>query len=401
MGLAARGRRARWAACLAVLVLPGGAGCAHGSPGTVAGGVCSSAPGTAAAGGRPPQLMSVSAAPGTRQAWALGQFVMPAQGLVFYLVHFSGLYWAKAVTFAPEFQLDGVSAVSGNVAWLWGYDQPGADFTSDRPFLARMSDGVVRQVHQAFLKNVYVWALASDGSAEAWLVGGARDRHGRFEGVVAARWDGTSWHQVPAPAGVAGSASDGLTSLSISGRSDAWVVSRPVPVKPRLLHWDGMTWSRSYAPPASLSRSGSVPSGMSVASSPGHAWVVYGEGVDNSGSSAPVGPPPRPFSAYFDGSTWRRYVVPTGFSSLTGVAMAGGDAWALGKLHNDNPEILYSHQGSGWCVQPLPRPHHPGCNPASSSISAASPTYVIAVSLCYAYVYDGHRWRSVSPRPAT
>jgi len=203
----------------------------------------------------------VSAAPGTRQAWALGQFVMPAQGLVFYLVHFSGLYWAKGVTFAPEFQLDGVSAVSGNVAWLWGYDQPGADFTSDMPFLARMSDGVVRQVHQAFLKNVYVWALASDGAAEAWLVGGARDRHGRFEGVVAARWDGTSWHQVPAPAGVAGSASDGLMSLSISGRSDAWVVSRPVPVKPRLLHWDGMTWSRSYTPPASLSRSGSVPSG--------------------------------------------------------------------------------------------------------------------------------------------
>jgi hypothetical protein len=397
MGWAGRGRGALWVACLAGLALPGAAGCAPGSSGTVAARVCSSAPGTAAAGGLPPQLMSVSAAPGTRQAWALGQFVMPARGLVFYLVHFSGLYWAKAVTFAPEFQLDGVSAVSGNVAWLWGSDQP-AGLASLRPLLALVSGGVVRQVHQAFLKNVYIWGLASDGAADAWLVGGARDRHGRFEGVVAARWDGTSWHQVPAPAGVAGSASDGLTSLSISGRSDAWVVSRPVPVKPRLLHWDGVTWSRSYAPPASLSRSGSVPSGMSVASSPGHAWVVYGDGVDNSGSNGPAGPPPRPFSAYFDGSTWRRYVVPTGFSSLTGVTMAGGDAWAAGKLHNDNPEILYSHLGSGWCVQPLPRPR---CNPVSSSISAASPTYVIAVSPCYAYVYTGHRWRSARPHPAS
>ena len=63
--------------------------------------------------------------------------------------------------------------------------------------------------------------------------------------------------------------------------------------------------------------------------------------------------------------------------------------------------ILYSHLGSGWCVQPLPDARHTGRRPMLSAVSTASPTYVIAVSSTnptvyrrgLAYIYDSHRWR--------
>src|SRR5260370_40310156 len=63
--------------------------------------------------------------------------------------------------------------------------------------------------------------------------------------------------------------------------------------------------------------------------------------------------------------------------------------------------ILYSHLGSGWCVQPLPDARHVGRRPLLSAASTESPTSVIAVSSAnptvyrpaLAYVYDGHLWR--------
>src|SRR5258708_14969951 len=112
--------------------------------------------------------------------------------------------------------------------------------------------------------------------------------------------------------------------------------------------------------------------------------------------------PPRPVSAYFDGGTWRVAAVPRAFASLTDVTMSGTDAWAIGDA--SSPRLLHSHQGSGWCVQSLPRPLDAACSPRQIvGVSSASPTYVIAVtastsvgSRCsVAYVYDGHRWRPV------
>jgi hypothetical protein len=194
----------------------------------------------------------------------------------------------------------------------------------------------------------------------------------------------------------------------MSGPADALAVAgRGFLAWQWLLHWNGVAWSRSYRPPASLSRAGSVPVGMSVASSARQAWLVYTEVSDNSGSNAPPGPAPRPISAYFDGSLWRMVRVPAVGSTLAKVTMAGPDAWAIAGWGKQIRGILHSHLASGWSIQPLPHPrHYPACPP--SDISAASPTYVIAVSALssgpcqrsFAYVYDGHRWRSANPHPA-
>jgi len=266
---------------------------------------------------------------------------------------------------------------------VWGDE----DWPTLRPFLALVSGGVVRRVRAGLLSRVYVSAMASDGAADTWLAGVARDQKGHFREVVA-RWDGTSWHQIPAPAGART-----VWSLSTSGPSDAWAVVSPgFLVDQYLVHWDGLAWSTAYTPPASLARDGRVPQDMSAASSPGHAWVAFTEAGTNSGSNE-HNPLPITISAYFDGSTWRTVPV-LAAEGVAEVTMSGADAWAISAF-KDIGGILYSHLGSAWRILRLPRERHPACMP--TSVSAASPTYVIAVTSqssgpcrrSFAYVYDG------------
>ncbi len=195
-------------------------------------------------------------------------------------------------------------------------------------------------------------------------------------------------------------------SLSASGPADAWAAaSAGFAVNPWLVHWDGTAWSRVYRPPASLATAGRVPLDMAGASSPDRAWVAYSEAGTNSGSDS-HNPPPRIYTAYFDGSTWRMVPVPPVVEEgLAGVAMSGGDAWAISAYQNVGG-ILFSRLGSDWRVQALPHGRHRACIP--TSVSAGSPSYVIAVTasssgqcrLSYAYVCDGHRWLSANPHPA-
>ncbi len=401
------GRRGtRWRACMAIVAVLAAAGCASSPRPDPARGMgvragCMTAP-RPGASPLPMSLLDASAVPGTRRAWVLaGRYGDPFESGN-YLLRFSGANWTKAATFAPDIHLAGVSAISASAAWVWGDEGRGDNWPTFRPFLAEVSGGVVRQMRTALLSGVYVSSMATDGASGTWLAGGARDRHDRFRGEVVARWDGSAWHQVPVPAGAGA-----VWSLSTSGPSDTWAaVSKRSLAETWLVHWDGAAWSRAYTPPASLATDGRTPQGMSAASSAGHAWAAYTEGGTNSGSNA-RNPPPRTISVYFDGDRWRTVPVPAaGQQGLAEITMAGGSAWAIvtGLIHS--PGIFYSYLGSGWCLQSLPHGPHPACAP--TAISAASPTYVVAVSgpdsgncrRSYAFVFDGHRWRSAEPRPA-
>src|SRR6266568_2586545 len=80
---------------------------------------------------------------------------------------------------------------------------PARAWTSAPELGALVSGGVVRPVRAPFLARMLISDVATAGADDAWLAaGGGLDRSGRFRRLVAARWDGTSWHQVPLPAGV-------------------------------------------------------------------------------------------------------------------------------------------------------------------------------------------------------
>ena len=199
VGWSGCGRRIRWGACTAVFMLLAAAGCAPSTAGAqpVPGAACGSAPGPSAGSALPFGLIDVSAVPATRQAWALagrpaGRFTAPERGN--YLLHFSGLNWTKVITFRRDIELKGVSAVSATAAWVWGDQGRGEYWPSYRPYLALVSGGAVRPMRAALLSGVYVASIASDGTADTWLAGGARDLQGRFRG----RW----WRGGMAPRGI-------------------------------------------------------------------------------------------------------------------------------------------------------------------------------------------------------
>lgn len=172
-----------------------------------------------------------------------------------------------------------------------------------------------------------------------------------------------------------------------------------------LLHWNGTAWSTSYSAPAAVYRANTQPAGVVVASSGSHVQAVYNSVSNNDPEDGP-GPASGPFSAYFDGSAWQTFRGPSGISDFTDITMSGQDTWAIGQQSgHTGGTILYSRVPGRWCVQRLPKPNGRGCDPWPLNISAASPSYVVAISNSsaagcqFAYVFNGRTWKSVSPRP--
>ena len=320
------------AAMLAVGI--GCAACAPGSPSTV-GGRCAAAPppvtGTsgglagigpgvdsAVGGSESAGIQELSAAAGTRQAWAIA-----GTHIVFgstYLLRFTGLTWTKVATFGSRTELNGVSAASGSAAWVWGMVRTRSGYPGHpMPFVALVSGGGTVRPMLVPSRWRYVWPLTvvSHGPDNAWLSGFATDRRGRRQGPVLARWDGSSWWQVREPGGYTD-----VTPVSAPAPSSLWAFGTHGSTL-TLLHWNGALWSRSYRRPARAYRAGWTHQAMTAAASTGLAWVIYYDERfgphDNPG-------PTRSFSASYDGRTWHQVAVPRALTPMTHVTVSGPDA---------------------------------------------------------------------------
>jgi hypothetical protein len=395
----------RFLACLAPLILLASAGCAAASTplaaaarsrgcGAAQAGDATAAQGAASSGALPPGLLAISAVPGTQQAWAVGDR-FPAIGGPYhsYLLRFTGLDWVKVATFRPWVELAGVSAMSQSSAWVWGTG-----------YLALVSGAAVRRLRSPWLKGLYIAAVASDGTADTWLVGG------NATGLLAEHWDGRSWHRTALPAGASfipfGAT---VTPLSTDGPMSAWLALDPNHgvAQQRVLHWNGVSWTWSYAPPARLyeeSQNGSGPDQLSVAASAGRAWVVYTEERAPSGNPIAGSPneyPTAMLSVYFDGRRWTAVHVRGRVRILRNVAMSGANAWAIAYF---SPVLLCSHLGGPWQVMRLPPRDDPSCR-VWLNIAAMSPPYVIEAGIrqstgcarSYGFVYESGHWRPVRP----
>jgi hypothetical protein len=378
------------AGCATKTALGPSRGCGAASAGVPTGAPVGT-PGTANDGALPGGVLAISAVPGTRTAWAVGDRVDPELHHHGYLLRFSGAGWVKAAAFRPWVHLAGVSALSGSSAWVWAPD-----------YLALVSGGIVRRLQAPWMKSLYIADVASDGTANTWVAGRT------LAGTLVMHWDGRSWRRTALPAG--SSIGPPLhTSMSTDGPASAWMVVGTSGDLARqwVLHWNGRAWSRSYMPPKRLyggRYNESGPDSLSVAGSGGKAWVVYTEERVPKGEIAIAGSPSTVptsmLSAYFDGSRWSSARVSAPVITVSEVAVSGSDAWAIGYQSH---AILCSHLGGPWQRLPVPRMPHRLC--ALGLQLDISPPYLIQTTdnglnncaVAYGYVYDGRGWRPVRP----
>jgi hypothetical protein len=211
-------------------------------------------------------------------------------------------------------------------------------------------------------------AVAARTAGDAWAVG-TYAGNGRHDGQVmlAERWNGTAWAQVPTPNVTR--FDERLLAVGASAANDAWAVGSTnqsgfAATNPLAAHWDGSAWS-IVATPATTGSAKSILSGV-AALGPADAWAVGRSRASTAliehwnGSQWAIVPSPNP--APPAGQTFAG-------SALTAVsARSASDIWAVGsyttaKGTTANSFTLTEHwNGSAWSVVPSPNTAAPSVN---------------------------------------
>jgi hypothetical protein len=225
-------------------------------------------------------------------------------------------------------------------------------------------------------------AISARTDTDAWAVGilGATM-------PLTARWNGTSWSQVPGPT-VTGATNSLLNAVSASSASDAWAVGRSTQslvTSSLAAHWNGTAWTvvatphvpgsvltsvadisptDAYAigPSEALFWNGSTWQPISVptpgggqlaflsavaAGSASNVWIA-GQYVDSAKGAD------EPFIAHFNGKTWSPGHVPANGADFFGLTVINRtDAWAVGNNLNGKA-FTENWTGHGWQVVPNP-----------------------------------------------
>jgi len=250
--------------------------------------------------------------------WAVGVFTEdfgfhPSRTLT---EHWDGAQWSvvPSVSLQNFDQLNAVSAVATDDVWAVGQ-------ISLRGALFIHWDGGGWNIVDPPPDAGPQFAVAALASDDVWSAGEGRQASntGLFN-----HWDGTSWTNIPNPPLTPGSAT--IRGLSALAPNDIWAAGSVFyefcPEKtcylfetPRVLHWDGGSWTIVDRPQAfDLSRL----SGIAAES----GSSVWGVGSENGHTIA----------SHWDGSRWTNAAALQlgGGTGFEGVTVVGGDAWAVG-----------------------------------------------------------------------
>jgi hypothetical protein len=253
----------------------------------------------------------------TDDLWAVGSFVEdvgfhPPRTLT---EHWDGAQWS--VVPSPSLQgfdqLNAVAAVATDDVWAVGQD------SLPNPLFLHW-DGQAWSIIDAPPDAGPQFAVAAIASNDVWSAGSGRRASNT---ALFNHWDGTSWSTIPNPPLAPGFAD--IKGLSATASNDVWAVgslSNEVCDKtcyyfenPSVLHWDGQSWAIVRPPMAfGLSRLSGT-----AAESSASVWGVGSE----------IG---RTIASHWDGSRWTNAPsIELGAGTIfEGVAVIGGDAWAVG-----------------------------------------------------------------------
>jgi hypothetical protein len=275
--------------------------------------------------------------------------------------------------------LSGVTALSRSDAWTVGWYTDDTDPDNGRNMLAARWNGTAWiQVPTPDLarSDEGLLAVSASSADEAWAVGFSQAAGTLVTRPLAVHWDGTAWTVVPTPATGGNASASHLYGVVSLGPTDAWAVGQlGLNLSGALIeHWDGRTWS--FVPsPISTTPHGTMSLAGLSAVSPTDIWAV-GSVIATSGA-----PNFRhvTLAEHYDGTSWSIVPSPnagTASDELNSVVAVGAnDVWAVGDTL-DGATLVEHWNGTTWSIVPSPNAL---VQDKLTGVTAVSPSDVWAV----------------------
>jgi hypothetical protein len=175
--------------------------------------VASPAPGT-------DSVLDAVTATSAGNAWAVGGFFTGTAGKTL-ILRWNGTAWVQAASPNPsgpvtEMDLDGAAATSAGNAWAVGTYNTG---TSQKTFIARWNGTTWTQVPSPSPgPEPFLFGVAAASANAAWAVGAYNA--GSVTSTLIVRWNGTAWKQEASPS--PGSSFSALRSIAATSASNVW-----------------------------------------------------------------------------------------------------------------------------------------------------------------------------------
>jgi hypothetical protein len=284
----------------------------------------------------------------TRRTSGRTALVLPAVGAAIALAApaLAAPAWVITATVDPSPQkvpfsnvLNAVGARTGSDAWAVG-NFLGPNDDDGQVMLAERWNGSAWS--QVPTPNVVRFdeklnAVSPAAAGDVWAVGSTNQTGFAHTDPLAAHWDGTSWTIVPTPATTGGSKSI-LFGVANLGGANAWAVGRSEANRALVEHWTGAAWTIVPTPdpvaPAGSTFSGSTLTAVSARTA-NDIWAVGTFSVTKGTNSNSF-----TLTMHWNGSAWMivRSPNPATVSAVNGVRqtlngvveISPSDAWAVG-----------------------------------------------------------------------
>jgi hypothetical protein len=253
-----------------------------------------------------------------------------------------GLFWREVPSARPATAIYEIEVVSANDIWAVGIEYS----MNPAKMLIEHWDGTQWSIVPA--PNVgadvaYLFEASAVSANNIWAIGTRNNR------TLAIHWDGTSWSIAPTPN--PGTNENYLLDVKAVSANDVWAVGYfrngpPYAYIPFIARWDGTSWSQVPSPNTGIFSN--VLTSVDAISA-NDIWAV-GYSMDEGAPASQT----RTLTIHWDGSSWS--VVPSGsFNQLVSVsAVSSNDVWAVGS--NVLYHITMHWNGSFWSEVPSPEP---------------------------------------------
>jgi hypothetical protein len=289
----------------------------------------------------PQSWLSRVAASDTRSAWVVGATYNSVTPVSY---RWNGKRWTAAgITAKQVSYLSTVSTSGPTNTWAFGDKTlPGGGgvsrslhwdghtwATADLPNGRRTTSGYVEITRSVTLSSKDTWAFGVRGTAKA-------------DAAYIAHFDGKRWKQIPAPQklrpGVV------LDAVALSGK-DIWALVVEDNTAPRVLHYDGRSWT-IVASPANFD-----PSGDMVVRSKNDIWLAGARRVSAHQSQAGV--------MHFNGKKWSFVPIGTSRSAfVVGSVTDDGQGGLWAALISDSSSEIWHDVKGHWSKVTLANKAH-------------------------------------------